>query len=101
MDKKMKKQILGVLDVEEQKALTQVVSGTLSDEERKEVWDYISFIDEKRKELTGRRWLEGIDKNILVQSGIGLLTVLLILNYEKTDILTSKSLGIAQKMIGR
>lgn len=42
-----------------------------------------------------------IHKDTIVQSLTGLASILLVLNYEKKDILTSKAFGIAQKLIGR
>lgn len=42
-----------------------------------------------------------IDPNTIVQAAVGLSSILLILNYEKTDIVTSKSMSIAQKMLGK
>ena len=42
-----------------------------------------------------------IDPNTVVQAVVGLSSILLILNYEKTDIVTSKSMSIAQKMLGK
>lgn len=41
------------------------------------------------------------DWNMLVSGAISLASILLVLNYEKTDIITSKSWNIAGKMIGK
>lgn len=48
-----------------------------------------------------KSFMDRIDVNVLINAGIGLVGILLILNYEKTEILTSKSLNIAMKLIGR
>lgn len=53
------------------------------------------------KKDSDKRFMDRIDINVLINAGIGLVGILLILNYEKTEILTSKSLNIAMKMIGR
>lgn len=42
-----------------------------------------------------------IDPNTVIQAAVGLASILLILNYEKTDIVTSKSMSIAQRMLGK
>lgn len=42
-----------------------------------------------------------IDPNAIIQAAVGLTSILLVLNYEKTDIVTSKSMSIAQKMLGK
>ena len=42
-----------------------------------------------------------IDPNTVIQAVVGISSILLILNYEKTDIVTSKSMSIAQRMLGK
>ena len=53
------------------------------------------------KKDSDKSFMDKIDVNVLINAGIGLVGILLILNYEKTEILTSKSLNIAMKLIGR
>ena len=53
------------------------------------------------KKDSDKSFMDKIDVNVLLNAGIGLVGILLILNYEKTEILTSKSLNIAMKLIGR
>ena len=57
--------------------------------------------EQKRLLLEDSSWKDKIDINVLINSGIGVLSILLILNYEKTDILTSKALSLGMRMIGR
>ena len=53
------------------------------------------------KKDSDKSFMDRVDMNVLINAGIGLVGILLILNYEKTEILTSKSLNIAMKLIGR
>ena len=53
------------------------------------------------KKGSDKSFMDRVDMNVLINAGIGLVGILLILNYEKTEILTSKSLNIAMKLIGR
>lgn len=43
------------------------------------------------------RWRNKLDINVLINGGISIATVLIILNYEKADIITSKAFGLATK----
>lgn len=42
-------------------------------------------------------WKNRIDINTLISGGISIATVLIILNYEKADIITSKAFSLATK----
>lgn len=42
-----------------------------------------------------------VDVNALVSSGVGFAAVLLILTYEKEDIISTKGMSIAAKMLGK
>lgn len=42
-----------------------------------------------------------LDPNLIVSSTVGLASILLVLNYEKSEIITSKAFGMAQRLIGR
>lgn len=44
---------------------------------------------------------KGIDINTIVSGALGLTQILLILNYEKSDIVTSKAMTIANKWLGK
>ena len=48
-----------------------------------------------------KRWYDGIDINTLISSGVSLTSILLILNYEKMDIITTKAMSIFNKMVGK
>lgn len=57
-----------------------------------------------REDLLSNRGIEkfkGIDVNTLVTGGISVFSVLLVLNYEKAEIVTSKAMGMATKWIGK
>ena len=57
--------------------------------------------EQKKILLEDSGWTSKIDINTLINAGVGLMGILLILNYEKTDILTSKALAVGLRMIGR
>lgn len=57
--------------------------------------------EQKKILLEDSSWTSKIDVNTLINAGVGLVGILLILNYEKTDILTSKALSVGLRMIGR
>ena len=59
------------------------------------------MLGEQKKILEDSGWASKIDINTLISAGVGLMGILLILNYEKTDILTSKALSVGLRMIGR
>ena len=42
-----------------------------------------------------------LDPNLIVSSAVGLASILLVLNYERSEIITSKAFGMAQRLIGR
>jgi hypothetical protein len=42
-----------------------------------------------------------VNPNTIIQGLFGIVSVAMILEYEKTDVISSKSLNIAQKMLGR
>lgn len=48
-----------------------------------------------------KRWYDGVDINTLISSGVSLTSILLILNYEKTDIITTKAMSIFNKLVGK
>lgn len=58
-------------------------------------------LDELKGVKKRTNWADKIDVNVLINAGIGLIGIMLILNYEKTEVLTSKSISLAQKLIGR
>ena len=62
---------------------------SLSAVERLQVIERLGVAD--RKEMT----------RILAQGGVGLTAILLVLHYEKTDVIASKAFNLATRMIGR
>jgi hypothetical protein len=71
-------------------------------DEQREIMDELNNCYEMlKKESEIAEHEDRIHKDTIVQSLTGLASILLVLNYEKKDILTSKAFGIAQKMIGR
>lgn len=48
-----------------------------------------------------KRWYDGVDINTLISSGVSLASILVILNYEKTDIITTKAMSIFNKLVGK
>lgn len=55
----------------------------------------------KTKKKVKETWFDKIDPNVLLNAGVSLTSILLILNYEKADVITSKAFGIFSKMIGK
>ena len=103
MNKKTKEQVAVKLETELEtryKALavlepTQEAWNTCMDDIKKLESDLVTIRGTKDDKGSG------IDMNTVIQAGVGLASILLILNYEKTDILTSKALPFAMKLIGR
>ena len=88
-EEELYKMLIGLDPVEHEQLITNA---------REEI---ILLGEQKRLLLEDSSWKDKIDINVLINSGIGVLSILLILNYEKTDILTSKALSLGMRMIGR
>lgn len=98
-----KKVVVNNLSKELEKAYISLSRCTDQQEEDK-IWDRISVLEYRLEQMESAdkpKWYEKIDTNELIKSGIALTSILLILNYEKTEVITSKSLSIAQKLIGK
>lgn len=48
-----------------------------------------------------KSWKSRVDVNTVISAGVSLTSMLLILNYEKTDIVTSKAFTVASKWFGK
>lgn len=88
-EEELYKMLIGLDPVEHEQLITNA---------REEI---ILLGEQKRLLLEDSSWKDKIDINVLINAGIGVLSILLILNYEKTDILTSKALSLGMRMIGR
>lgn len=58
-------------------------------------------IKAKLKALKKRETPFKLDLNTLISSGIGFASIILILTYENEDIITTKGINIATKMLGK
>ena len=105
MNKKTKKQVIAKLEKELEKKYLVLASIDQSKQTDmfEQVMEDIDRLEDAIVTVKGKAngTKKDIDWNMIIQAGVGLTSILLILNYEKTEILTSKALPFAQKLIGR
>lgn len=80
----------------------KLLDESLTDKELTELNDKLDMLYSIRKtehDLKKGNVTYQVDVGKLVASGIGLLGIAMILGYEKEDIVTSKSLSIAQRLL--
>lgn len=64
--------------------------------------DLIKALDlERESKHFNLKFFKELNINTLVSGGFSLASILLILNYEKEDIITSKAMSIFTKMVGK
>lgn len=73
-----------------------ILDEQLSGDEFNEQMEVIRALEESLKEA---KITDNLDINVAVKSGTSLIAILLILNFEKIDIITSKGFGIATKLL--
>lgn len=100
---KKKETLIGLIDIEVKRLFGELK--LLDPKEDREEYDKISKgiqdLLEERKELESKSFRDAVlDPNVLV-GGLGFAAVALILNYEKTDIVTSKAFNVATRLLGR
>lgn len=58
-------------------------------------------IKKQKSELHMGSIFSQINPNTVIQGVFGIVSIAMILEYEKTDVISSKSMNIAQKMLGK
>ena len=73
-------------------------------EEYQTIIESIKKLTDVRDDLkngSGEKWLKMSDIVALVTPAVGLVGILMITKHEKTDIVTSKAVSIAMRLLGR
>ena len=98
-----RKQELNVLDAEIKKLIDGLSEVEADSEEYEAKLYQIEKLNEVREALTKSNGmsLDRLDINTVLSATVGLASILLILNYEKADVITSKAFNLGSKMIGR
>lgn len=108
MNKKTKEQVVRKIEKEIKVRMDILAKLHLNNPSEREAWEgLMSEIKKLEADLEvvtnadkNNKGMD-LDMNAILQAAVGLTSILLILNYEKTDILTSKALPFAMKLIGR
>jgi hypothetical protein len=84
-----------------EKLLVTDLSSTEGMELQENLERLYSLREEDRKSPNGRKIDMKIDLGSIISSAVGLVSIAMILGYEREDIVTTKSMTIAQKMLGK
>lgn len=94
--KQIREQVLKTLDAETIKFLDKISQKDTVDNEYKEMLDYLQHLETMRKELLDSKTFK-IDWKIWAPVIGSLASIVLIMNYEKADVLATKALGFIPK----
>ena len=84
-----------------EKLLVTDLSSTEGMELQENLERLYSLREEDRKSPNGRKIDMKIDLGSIISSAVGIVSIAMILGYEREDIVTTKSMTIAQKMLGK
>lgn len=70
-------------------------------DEMKEYMDCYNMAIKMRTELEAQLKGRSISKEALLQAGVGITSLLMIMKFEKTDIITTKAFGVVTRWLGK